>query len=839
MGPTTRPNGFPTLHKQTSSNTDGTQRLGSIASRAWPSKNTWTNFGLPNPPARDTLDPIGSDELSPTAPPGPSSSKKRAEHLSWSGRGVGGWPTTTGPETASPTYTQDSVAYKGPESLLDNHLLFPPRQSISQSTSALHSHGMALPSLQTLLEPPSSEERTNSGMYSATGTSQYPRDASGFNRRNSADPSSVGVGPSRPGALLSRQPEANPLRRVADPAQYTWRVGSHAGPSNQRNSLSHASISMTPENTAVSAPFANLEEAFDRGVTLDDATGSLYSGVHRGSVDRGSPAGNSYLPYLNSPRNSLGTLNPRTDPWSRPIPRSGNMSQDMDRQQPQTSQYPHPPPGLYSHYFYQPVHVGLVHDHSPQGSSHRQMPSGQVDYRQSLPLIAPYSYGTNQDDDLSQGARSILLEEFRIFYRTNRRFDLKDIYGHIVEFSGDQHGSRFIQDRLKVANSEEKERVFQELMQNAVQLMKDVFGNYVIQRFFEHGDQVQKKLLAATMMGRVGELSMQMYSCRVVQKALEHVLDDQQREIVDELRTDVVQIAKNQNGNHVMQKAVHMFPRQCIPFILNAFLGQIENLAVHQYACRIIQRILEYGTDDEKKRLLADIHVCAAKLMTDQFGNYVIQHIIESGKPEDRSVMIQQVIDRTLALSRHKYASNVVEKCIVRGTADQRRAIRSKLTTPNSNGTSPLQMMIGDQYGNYVVQKLLSFLEGIEKAEFALELRAYVPQLKKQGNSRQISALERLVAAIKAILEPSASTNNDDGAATSAPSTPNLAVEVSSAVRTPSLTTEQNTPQSSSPPSTNISTADDATEATDETVKARISLPDKGKGKLPVHVQEN
>jgi hypothetical protein len=87
-----------------------------------------------------------------------------------------------------------------------------------------------------------------------------------------------------------------------------------------------------------------------------------------------------------------------------------------------------------------------------------------------------------------------------------------------VEFSGDQHGSRFIQEKLQTANSDEKEQVFNEIEDNAVQLMKDVFGNYVIQKFFEHGSQVQKKIIAAKMKGKVAELSTQMYACRVVQK---------------------------------------------------------------------------------------------------------------------------------------------------------------------------------------------------------------------------------------------------------------------------------------------------------------------------------
>jgi mRNA-binding protein PUF3 len=88
----------------------------------------------------------------------------------------------------------------------------------------------------------------------------------------------------------------------------------------------------------------------------------------------------------------------------------------------------------------------------------------------------------------------------------------------VVEFSGDQHGSRFIQQKLETANSDEKEQLFREIQPNALQLMTDVFGNYVIQKLFEHGNQVQKRVLAEQMKNHVMELSMQMYGCRVVQK---------------------------------------------------------------------------------------------------------------------------------------------------------------------------------------------------------------------------------------------------------------------------------------------------------------------------------
>jgi hypothetical protein len=49
-------------------------------------------------------------------------------------------------------------------------------------------------------------------------------------------------------------------------------------------------------------------------------------------------------------------------------------------------------------------------------------------------------------------------------------------------FSADQYGSRFIQQKLETASTEEKDMVFAEIMPQALTLMTDVFGNYVVQK---------------------------------------------------------------------------------------------------------------------------------------------------------------------------------------------------------------------------------------------------------------------------------------------------------------------------------------------------------------------
>jgi len=48
--------------------------------------------------------------------------------------------------------------------------------------------------------------------------------------------------------------------------------------------------------------------------------------------------------------------------------------------------------------------------------------------------------------------------------------------------SADQYGSRFIQQKLETATTDEKNLVFEEIIPHALSLMTDVFGNYVIQK---------------------------------------------------------------------------------------------------------------------------------------------------------------------------------------------------------------------------------------------------------------------------------------------------------------------------------------------------------------------
>ncbi|XP_017600440.1 pumilio homolog 2 isoform X8 [Corvus cornix cornix] len=342
--------------------------------------------------------------------------------------------------------------------------------------------------------------------------------------------------------------------------------------------------------------------------------------------------------------------------------------------------------------------------------------------------------------DIMPSGRSRLLEDFR-----NNRFpnlQLRDLLGHIVEFSQDQHGSRFIQQKLERATPAERQMVFNEILQAAYQLMTDVFGNYVIQKFFEFGSLDQKLALATRIRGHVLPLALQMYGCRVIQKALESISPDQQviNEMVKELDGHVLKCVKDQNGNHVVQKCIECVQPQSLQFIIDAFKGQVFVLSTHPYGCRVIQRILEHCTAEQTLPILEELHQHTEQLVQDQYGNYVIQHVLEHGRPEDKSKIVSEIRGKVLALSQHKFASNVVEKCVTHASRAERALLIDEVCCQNDGPHSALYTMMKDQYANYVVQKMIDMAEPAQRKIIMHKIRPHITTLRKYTYGKHILA---------------------------------------------------------------------------------------------------
>ncbi|CAA0821201.1 Pumilio homolog 5 [Striga hermonthica] len=358
--------------------------------------------------------------------------------------------------------------------------------------------------------------------------------------------------------------------------------------------------------------------------------------------------------------------------------------------------------------------------------------------RNSGGYYSKWKGGQMGSDGVNENRKHSFLEELKT--NSGRRIELSDIVGRIVEFSVDQHGSRFIQQKLETCSVEEKESVFREIIPHCSKLITDVFGNYVIQKFFEYGTYEQRKELASQLSGKMLTLSLQMYGCRVIQKALEVIEVEQRTELVRELDEQVMRCVRDQNGNHVIQKCIECVPTEKIDFMISAFKGQVAGLSTHPYGCRVIQRILEYCSDDSRCRSIVDeILERVYDLAHDQYGNYVIQHVLERGKPSERRQIIERFSGNIVRMSQHKYASNVVEKCLEFGDAAERELLIEEILMQSEDNDNLLGMM-KDQFANYVVQKILDISNEDQRERLLGRIQLHIVALRKYTYGKHIVA---------------------------------------------------------------------------------------------------
>lgn len=322
-----------------------------------------------------------------------------------------------------------------------------------------------------------------------------------------------------------------------------------------------------------------------------------------------------------------------------------------------------------------------------------------------------------------------------------REWQLSEIKDNVVEFATDQHGSRFIQQKLESASPQDKDSILRCALLEAQRLMTDVFGNYVVQKLLDHGGENAVRLIAAELEGRMLALSLHMYGCRVVQKALEVLRGGARAKLVRELDGHVLKCIRDQNGNHVIQKCVELVEPEAVQFIVDSVQGQAVVLAGHSYGCRVVQRILEHGAPNQKAPIMVEIMSSIAGLIKDQYGNYVIQHVVEHGTVDERATIMDLVQAEVVQLSQHKFASNVVERCLQHGSLKEREVlIEILIVGEGSPNSSPLNYLVRDQFGNYVVQRVLDVARPPQRERVVSILRAQVPAIKKYSYGKHIIA---------------------------------------------------------------------------------------------------
>ncbi|OMJ10350.1 Pumilio-like protein [Smittium culicis] len=318
--------------------------------------------------------------------------------------------------------------------------------------------------------------------------------------------------------------------------------------------------------------------------------------------------------------------------------------------------------------------------------------------------------------------------------------DIKKLKGKMFNLSTEQVGSRVIQECLQNANESTLIELFKEISPNIELLVTDMFGNYVIQKFLELGNVTIREKICKAVLESTSRLSLQVYGCRVIQKIIIFSGPDIQKKIMSELKPVVLESIHDINGNHVMQKAIEFGTISDLVFITQQIEGQILSLCTHQFGCHVLQRLIERLFNHTfmttlVEKIKGDINL----LVKNKYGNYVIQHILKFGDKKQKEMITSEVSKNFFSFSKHKYASNAVEKSLEYLSKKEFSQLIKSITTKSFGETPIIAELIRNQFGNYVVQKLISLSDYETQAMLLEGVEPYLKSIKNNMYSKRLS----------------------------------------------------------------------------------------------------
>ena len=264
-------------------------------------------------------------------------------------------------------------------------------------------------------------------------------------------------------------------------------------------------------------------------------------------------------------------------------------------------------------------------------------------------------------------------------------------------------------------------------------LMKHKFGNYFIQEIIKEAKYPQIKLILELISQNFVEISESNSGTHVLQALLDKVISFELRNIVlRSIENKELEMAFNNNATYVLQKIIGIIPDTERLNTNEVIINNTINLALDSDCVFIIEKFISTITIIENKRRIKKI-ICdnCIQLATSPFGNYLIQYLFQVWKDNDIEEINNIIIDNANFLAKQRYSSNVIEKAV----DTYNNKYRPRLVRSLSLGGDILEI-IKNQYGHYVLNKTVKFMDEGLKNEIETILNNKMPEMTKKEKTK-------------------------------------------------------------------------------------------------------
>ena len=300
------------------------------------------------------------------------------------------------------------------------------------------------------------------------------------------------------------------------------------------------------------------------------------------------------------------------------------------------------------------------------------------------------------------------------------------LYNYLIT----QKGSRDVQTALEKSKEEEIDLLINKLIKKISDITIDKYGNYFTQKLIQICNPPQRIKILESIKSRFVEIAKNLFGTHPLQNLMEIIKSPEEKKIVlSYILGNEIALSLDSKGTHVLQKfisnTVDAEREQLNENIINLKDKLITDpfgvcvlikLVKHTKNKKIFEEIANYITDNDPLSFIQD-----------PYANYAVQILINSTDLSYCEKIIETIVNNYLSLSMQKFSSNVVENCIKYGDEKTVKKIYKSIIEQEK-----LESLLNNNYGNYVLEKLISRLNKEEKTKM-------VKKIEKLGKTKSLS----------------------------------------------------------------------------------------------------
>merc|ERR1712176_781995 len=220
-----------------------------------------------------------------------------------------------------------------------------------------------------------------------------------------------------------------------------------------------------------------------------------------------------------------------------------------------------------------------------------------------------------------------------------------------------------------------------------------------------NNDSKQERSASNGLQGSVWDLSRCSSGSRTLQEAFELATSAEERnDLALELKGHIWEAAHDLHANYVVQKMIMLMHPRSLQFVIDE-LSHGQGIAClasqNKYACRVIQRLMEYCSPAQMQDIVDDLLSNALACCCDKYSKYVMQSLLERGTPPQIRQLMHCLAQNARQLATHENGCCVIGKSMSTGLLEDRVCIAQAVVS-----VPGLVQSMSSQQGRFVARAI-------------------------------------------------------------------------------------------------------------------------------------